>query len=82
VTSADPHLPTVDGLPAIQLEATAINVNGVETKSHVVLVYDGNIEYFLNCQYTPDGEAEMTAGCDQVVASFQVESQSTATATG
>jgi hypothetical protein len=74
VTSAVPHLATVAGLPAIRLEATAINVDGVETKSHVVLVYDGKTEYFLNCQYTPDGVEEMTAGCDKVVASFQVES--------
>lgn len=82
MTSAVPHLPTVAGLPAIRLEATAINLDGVETKSHVVLVYDRKTEYFLNCQYTPDGAAEMTAGCDHVVASFQVESDSTATATG
>jgi hypothetical protein len=66
------HERPVAGLLAIRLEATAINVDGVQTKSHVVLVYDGKTEYYLNCQYTPDGATEMKAGCDQAVASFQV----------
>jgi hypothetical protein len=76
VTTEPEHV-TVAGLPALRLEASAINVNGIQTKSHVVLVYDGKTEYFLNCQYTPEGAAEMTAGCDQVIASFKVEGRST-----
>jgi hypothetical protein len=72
VTADSQSATVVAGLPAIRLGATAINVNGVDTKSHVVLVYDGKTEYYLNCQYTPAGAAEMKAGCDQAVASFQV----------
>jgi hypothetical protein len=64
---------TVAGLPALRLEASAVNVDGVQTKSHLVLVYDGATEYFFNCQYTPEGEQTMTAGCDQVVGSFHVQ---------
>jgi hypothetical protein len=72
VTSG-PERTTVAGLPALRLEASAVNQDGTQTKSHVILVYDGNTEYFLNCQYTPEGADEMTQGCNQAVDSFAVE---------
>jgi hypothetical protein len=71
--TSEPQSATVAGLPALRLEATAVNTDGIETKAHVTLVYDGKTEYFLNCQYTPDGADEMTQGCNQVVDSFAVE---------
>jgi hypothetical protein len=77
-----PEPATVDGLPAVRFEASAVAVNGRRTQSQLVLVFDGTTTYSLNCQYTPDRAAEMKAGCAQAVASFQVESQSTATSTG
>jgi hypothetical protein len=71
--TSEPVRDTVAGLPALRLEASAVNVDGIETKSHLVLIYDGTAEYLLNCQYTPEGAETMEAGCGQVVESFQIE---------
>jgi hypothetical protein len=64
---------TVDGLPALRLEATARDPAGVRVRSRSILVFDGTIEYFVDCQVTTEGAEEMKRGCDQVVSSFQVE---------
>jgi hypothetical protein len=63
---------TLAGLPALRFDATATNLDGIETRSHVTLVYDGNIEYFMNCQFTLEHAVEMKRGCDLVERSFQL----------
>lgn len=60
------------GLPGFEGSLTANGPDGQAVTSTVVLVFDGSIEYFLNCQYEPDGEAEVQAACEQVRSSFQV----------
>jgi PsbP len=64
---------TVGGLPALRFEGSSLNPDDVRVRSQVTAVFNGVTQYFLNCQFTPEGAEEMQRGCDQVVESFQVE---------
>jgi hypothetical protein len=70
--TAGPARVTVDGLPALRLEASVLDPDGARVQSRLVFVFDGTTEYLLNCQFTPEGAAEMTAGCERAVESFRV----------
>jgi hypothetical protein len=64
---------TVGGLPALRLEGSAVAPGGVRVRSQVTVVFDGRTQYFLSCQFTPEGAEEMQRACNQVVSSFQVD---------
>lgn len=63
---------TMAGLPALGFTGTANNPDGQPVRSRLVLAFDGTTEYFVNCQYDDSGQAELLAGCDQIVGSFSV----------
>jgi PsbP len=64
---------TIDGLPGLRFEASALDPEGVRIQSLLAFVFDGRTEYALNCQFTPEAAEEMKRGCDQAVESFEVE---------
>ena len=73
---ADPNASSekteVAGLPALtvdDLEVPTIE-NGT---SRLIIVFDGDQEYYLNCQSTPDEAAEIDAACDLAVETFAVK---------
>ncbi len=67
----DPEPTTVGGFPAYTFEASGITtVEDKTVDSRFILIFDGDTEYFLNCQYETDHEEEILAGCDQVVETF------------
>jgi hypothetical protein len=65
---------TVGGLPGYRFEGTSTTpIEGegdVHTRS--IQVYSGETGFFINCQYAPDAQEEILAGCQQVVDSFSV----------
>ena len=56
---------TVDvaGLPAIQYDDVDLE-EPPEGKSRLVALFDGPVEYMINCQSTPEEREEITRGCD------------------
>jgi hypothetical protein len=46
--------------------------SGQVVQSRVVLAFDRDVEYFLNCQYEPDARSEILAGCDTIQRSFAI----------
>jgi hypothetical protein len=71
--TAGPARVRVGGLPALRFEATGVTSQGVRTRSRLTLVFDGNTQYTVNCQFTPEGAEEVKRGCDQILSSFRVE---------
>jgi hypothetical protein len=67
-----PFAATVDGLPAFYLVAAGKDENGDEIVSYALLVFDGETEYAIACEYSPAREEDMRPGCAQVFATFQV----------
>jgi hypothetical protein len=68
-----PYATTVDGLPALYLVAEGSDVNGEEIVSETVLVFDGETEYAIACEYSPAKEDDMRPGCALVFDTFQLE---------
>lgn len=64
---------TMGGIDGYSFEISGVDVGDIETSSRLVLVFQGDIEYFVNCQYAGDAESEILNGCDQVVDSFAVD---------
>jgi len=58
---------TMGGFPGYQADITV----GGGLASSVVVVFDGQTEYFMNCQYDSSGKSDVLAACDQVKGSFQ-----------
>jgi hypothetical protein len=66
---------TVGGLPGFRVEASNVNVQGDgRVGTHYVDLYKGTKTYTVSCVYTPDGAAEVTKACDQVLGSFRLSS--------
>lgn len=64
---------TLGGLPGRAFEGSFINKGGTRVQTRLTLAFDGRTEYFLSCEFTPEGAEEMKRGCEQVEESFQVE---------
>jgi len=62
---------TMGGFPSLEYTGTISSTDGTPVSSRVVLAFNGNTEYFVNCQYTDAFQAEISDGCDQVVSTFQ-----------
>jgi hypothetical protein len=65
---------TVGGLSGYRFEWTSTTPIEGEGEVHTrsIQVYDGTTGFFINCQYAPDAQEEILAGCRQVVDSFSV----------
>ena len=66
-----PTRSTMGGFPSLEYTGTVKAPDGTLVSSRVILAFNGTTEYFVNCQSTDAQKAEISAGCDQVVASFQ-----------
>ncbi len=71
--TAGPTRLTVGGLPALSYETMGTAQDGREVQSRAVFIFDGTTMYASNCQWTPGSAEEMARGCDQILASFQVD---------
>ncbi len=65
---------TVGGLSGYRFEGTSTTPVEGEGEVHTrsIQVYNGTTGFFINCQYAPDAQEEILAGCQQVVDSFSV----------
>ena len=62
----------VAGLPALTAdEVTIPSVEGGE--SSLTFFFDGNQEYLINCQSTPDHRAEIDAACEMALETLTLE---------
>lgn len=66
-----PTRSTMGGFPSLEYTGTVTSPEGTAVTSRVILAFNGTAEYFVNCQYSDSQQEEITAGCDQVVQSFQ-----------
>jgi hypothetical protein len=69
----EPTRVTAGGLPGFRAEASNVKVAGDgRVDSHYTVVFKGTRSYTVSCVYTPEGAAEVTTACDQVLGSFRV----------
>lgn len=67
--------PTADevaGFPAYTYEWAGVEVDGEEKDSLAYFVFNGDIEYFFNCQFSDETAEEIQRGCSQVLDTFSV----------
>jgi hypothetical protein len=67
--------PTADeiaGYPAYTFTWEGVEVEGEPKDSSAYFVFNGDIEYFFNCQFSTEVEEEIMAGCQQILESFEV----------
>ena len=55
------------GLPSVTYEDVPLETP-TDGESTLVAIFDGETEYLLNCQSTPDHRDEVQTGCDQALA--------------
>jgi hypothetical protein len=67
-----PSRVTVDGLPALRVDATVITSDGVRVHSQFLILFKGATRFSLTCQFRSASAEEMRRGCDLVFSSFQV----------
>jgi hypothetical protein len=70
---SEPTDTTLAGLRGFRSEGSGRIVSGGRFRSEIVVAFDSNTIYVLNCQFRPARTAEMKRGCDQVVESFEVD---------
>ena len=64
---------TVGGLPGFRVEASNVKAHGDgRVGFHYTDLYKGTKLYTVSCVYTPEGDAEVTKACDQVLGSFRL----------
>ena len=63
---------TLAGMPALVTEISG-SIKGHPARLRLTFAWDGRTHYQVNCQYAQSHAEEMTAGCDQVLESFEVE---------
>jgi hypothetical protein len=62
----------IAGFPA--LTATEIPVSSIEgAASDITIIFDGDQEYVINCQSTPDHRDEVDEACDQALETLSFE---------
>jgi hypothetical protein len=63
---------TLAGLPGLEYAGNGTS-DGTPIESRIIVAFDGTTEYFINCQHTAEGSAEINQGCDQIVDTFALE---------
>jgi hypothetical protein len=56
----------VGGLPGVRYDDVAL-ANPPQGQSRLVFLFDGSVEYLVNCQSTPEERAKITRACDRVL---------------
>ena len=69
--SAEGEETSVAGLPALEYEIDLEDPADAQTRA--VAIFDGDVQYLVNCQSTPDGREEIEAACDLALETVEVE---------
>lgn len=54
------------GFPSLRYDSLSVP-DPQDGESRLTLLFDGDREYVINCQSTPDGREALDAACDQVL---------------
>jgi hypothetical protein len=69
--ASGPTQSTLAGFPAYEYEWTDVQVDGEAKDSRAIFLFDGDVEYFLNCQYSAETEEDVLAGCQLILDTFE-----------
>jgi len=61
----------IGGLPAVGYNEFALPNDPDTRSSRVTFLFDGNVEYEINCQSNPEGHDELNKACDQVLSTLR-----------
>ena len=69
--ASGPTQTTLAGFPAYEYEWSGVQVDGEAKDSRAVFLFDGDVEYFMNCQYSTETEEDVLAGCQLILDTFE-----------
>src|SRR5688500_4273230 len=69
-----PTASEVAGFPAYTYTWEGVEVDGEPKDSSAYFLFNDDVEYFFNCQFSAETEDEVQTGCDQILESFEVTS--------
>jgi hypothetical protein len=69
--ASGPTATTLAGFPAYEYEWNDVDVDGDPKDSRAIFLFNGNIEYFMNCQYSDASEEDILAGCEVILDTFE-----------
>lgn len=70
--TSGPEATDVAGFPAYTYTWEGVEVDGEPKDSSAYFLFNGEIEYFFNCQFSEETAEEVQTGCDQILESFAV----------
>jgi hypothetical protein len=70
--TSGPDQDEVAGFPAYTYTWEDVEVEGEPKDSSAYFLFNGDMEYFFNCQFSSETEEEVQGGCDQILGSFSV----------
>jgi hypothetical protein len=68
---AGPQQITVGGLPGLRFQGTGTQQDGTVIGNTLLVVFNGTIEYEINCQHTRAHAGEVERACGQVMRTFK-----------
>lgn len=69
--ASGPTATTLAGFPAYEYEWNDVDVDGEPKDSRAIFMFNGDLEYFMNCQYSDESEEEILAGCELILETFE-----------
>lgn len=69
--ASGPTQTTLAGFPAYEYNWEGVDVDGEAKDSRAIFLFNGNLEYFLNCQYSTEFEEDVLAGCELILETFE-----------
>lgn len=70
--TSGPDQDEVAGFPAYTYTWVDVEVEGEPKDSSAYFLFNGDTEYFFNCQFSSETEEEVQSGCEQILGSFSV----------
>ncbi len=62
---------TIAGLPALEYEIDLEEPADASTRA--IAIFDGDVEYLMNCQSTPDRAEQISEACDLALETLELE---------
>jgi hypothetical protein len=69
--ASGPTQGTLAGFPSYEYQWTGVQVDGEPKDSRAVFLFNNDVEYFLNCQYSGETEEDVLAGCQLILDTFE-----------
>ena len=69
--ASGPTQTTLAGFPAYEYDWEGVDVDGEAKDSRAIFLFNGDLEYFLNCQYAAEFEEDVLAGCQMILDTFE-----------